>query len=82
MLIKILRNYEMKYVSIEYLYLQGYAKLKEGKMVKLVTQDIAKRAGHATCFWVSYPNLPRICQVGDRILIDKGAVLLQVTCIR
>lgn len=72
----------MKYVSIEYLYLQGYANLKEGKMVKLVTQDIAKRAGRATCFWVSYPNLPRICQVGDRILIDKGAVLLQVTCIR
>ncbi|XP_016914153.3 pyruvate kinase [Apis cerana] len=59
----------------------GYANLKEGKMVKLVTQDIAKRAGRATCFWVSYPNLPRICQVGDRILIDKGAVLLQVTCI-
>ncbi|XP_031773055.1 pyruvate kinase-like [Apis florea] len=59
----------------------GYAKLEEGKEVKLVTQDIAKRAGCATCFWVSYPNLPRICQVGDRILVDRGAVLLQVTCI-
>ncbi|XP_033296966.1 pyruvate kinase-like [Bombus bifarius] len=59
----------------------GYAKLEEGKMVKLVTNNIAKRGGCATCFWISYLELPRVCRVGDRILIDRGAALLQVTCI-
>lgn len=51
-------------------------------MVKLVTNDIAKRGGCATCFWISYLELPRVCRVGDRILIDRGAALLQVACIR
>ncbi|KOC58949.1 Pyruvate kinase isozymes R/L [Habropoda laboriosa] len=60
----------------------GYAKLRTGNLVRLVTNDIAKRAGSAGCFWISYSELPRICRSGDRILIDRGTVLLQVTCIR
>nr|XP_031834389.1 pyruvate kinase-like [Nomia melanderi] len=60
----------------------GYAGLKEGHAVKLVTNDLAKRAGCASCFWVSYPELPRICRPADKILIDRGAVLLQVSCVR
>ncbi|KZC14922.1 Pyruvate kinase, partial [Dufourea novaeangliae] len=67
--------------SFNYLYLQGYAELKEGRTVKLVTNDLAKRAGSACCFWVSYPELSRICRPGDKILIDRGAVLLQVSCV-
>ncbi|XP_076763134.1 pyruvate kinase [Xylocopa sonorina] len=59
----------------------GYAKLEEGNMVKLVTDSIARRAGCASCFWVSYRELPRVCRPGDRILIDRGAALLRVTCI-
>ncbi|KAK1135270.1 hypothetical protein K0M31_008041 [Melipona bicolor] len=59
----------------------GYAKLEEGRLVKLVTDDIAKRGGSAKCFWISYSELPRVCRVGDRILIDRGAALLQVSCI-
>ncbi|KAK9298554.1 hypothetical protein QLX08_008146 [Tetragonisca angustula] len=59
----------------------GYAKLEEGKSVKLVTDDIAKRGGSAKCFWISYPELPRVCREGDRILIDRGTALLQVSCI-
>ncbi|XP_076655565.1 pyruvate kinase [Halictus rubicundus] len=65
-----------------YSSLQGYAELKEGHAVKLVTTVIAKRAGCATCFWVSYPELPRVCRPGDKILIDRGVALLQVVCIR
>ncbi|XP_017893500.2 pyruvate kinase-like [Ceratina calcarata] len=60
----------------------GFAKLKEGSMVRLVTDNIAKRAGCSSCFWISYPDLPRVCRPGDRLLIDRGAALLQVTCIR
>ncbi|XP_017762660.1 PREDICTED: pyruvate kinase-like [Eufriesea mexicana] len=59
----------------------GYAKLKEGNMAKLVTDDMTKRAGNAKCFWISYRDLPRVCRPGDRILIDRGAALLQVACI-
>ncbi|KAF3423639.1 hypothetical protein E2986_13158 [Frieseomelitta varia] len=59
----------------------GYAKLEEGKLVKLVTDDIAKRGGSAKCFWISYSELPRVCREGDRILIDRGTALLQVSCI-
>ncbi|CAK9829804.1 Pyruvate kinase PKLR [Anthophora retusa] len=60
----------------------GYAKLETGKLVRLVTNDIAKRGGCARCFWISYSELPRVCRPGDRILIDRGTALLQVTCIR
>ncbi|CAD1478791.1 unnamed protein product, partial [Heterotrigona itama] len=60
----------------------GYAKLEEGKSVKLVTDDAAKRGGSAKCFWISYSELPRVCRAADRILIDRGAALLQVSCIQ
>ncbi|XP_054016574.1 pyruvate kinase PKM-like [Hylaeus anthracinus] len=60
----------------------GYAELKEGHAVKLVTDDTLKRAGCRSCFWVSYPELPRICRPGDRILIDRGSVELRVACVR
>ncbi|KAG7213001.1 hypothetical protein KM043_002339 [Ampulex compressa] len=59
----------------------GSASLKEGNVVRLLTNEVAKRAGCASCFWVSYSDLPRICRVGDRILIDRGPPLLRVTCI-
>ncbi|XP_012141373.1 pyruvate kinase isoform X2 [Megachile rotundata] len=61
---------------------RGYAQLKEGGIVRLVTNDLAKRAGSACCFWISYPNLPRVCRPGDKILIDRGAAILQVRCVR
>ncbi|XP_029044342.2 pyruvate kinase PKM-like [Osmia bicornis bicornis] len=61
---------------------RGYAKLIKGNTVKLVTNDTAKRGGCAKCFWTSYPNLPRVCRPGDKILIDRGAALLQVKCVR
>lgn len=50
--------------------------------MKLVTDDIAKRGGSAKCFWISYSELPRVCREGDKILIDRGAALLRVSCIR
>ncbi|XP_076226794.1 pyruvate kinase [Nomia melanderi] len=76
-----LRDYRLLQLKIN-LYQNGYAGLKEGHAVKLVTNDLAKRAGCASCFWVSYPELPRICRPADKILIDRGAVLLQVSCVR
>ncbi|XP_076374838.1 pyruvate kinase [Megalopta genalis] len=60
----------------------GYADLKEGNVVKLLTNDVAKRAGCVNCFWVSYPELPRVCRPGDKILIGRGVALLQVCCVR
>ncbi|XP_076296623.1 pyruvate kinase [Lasioglossum baleicum] len=60
----------------------GYAELKEDHAVKIVTNIVAKRAGCAACFWVSYPELPRVCRPGDKILIDRGVALLQVVCVR
>ncbi|XP_078036483.1 pyruvate kinase [Augochlora pura] len=60
----------------------GHADLKEGNVVKLLTNVVAKRAGCVNCFWVSYPNLPRVCRPGDRILIGRGVALLQVCCVR
>lgn len=62
----------------EWRIFQGYAELKEGNCVKLMVSDGMKRAGCDKCFWVSYPDLPRVCQVCDKIYIDRGEVILEV----
>ncbi|XP_046742507.1 pyruvate kinase PKM-like [Diprion similis] len=59
----------------------GYAEFKEGNSVKLLVEDNMKRTGCDKCFWVSYPDLPRFCKVGDKIYIDRGAVILETTCV-
>ncbi|XP_023290529.1 pyruvate kinase [Orussus abietinus] len=59
----------------------GFAELKEGNTLRLLTNKKVKLAGTATCFWVSYPDLPKKCQIGDQILLDRGAMTLQVTAI-
>ncbi|XP_043499370.1 pyruvate kinase-like [Polistes fuscatus] len=58
-----------------------HAVLVEGNTVRLLTDDRIQRAGTSSCFWVSCQELKRVCQIGDRISIDHGAVLLKVTCI-
>ncbi|XP_015589639.1 pyruvate kinase PKM [Cephus cinctus] len=56
----------------------GYADLKEGNTVRLMIDNTVRRAGAASCFWVSCPELPGLSQIGDRILIDRGTVELIV----
>ncbi|KAK2583105.1 hypothetical protein KPH14_009132 [Odynerus spinipes] len=58
-----------------------HATLVEGSTVRLLTDDKVKRAGTSTCFWISYEELPSVCQIGDTIIIDRGAVYLKVICI-
>ncbi|XP_048513437.1 pyruvate kinase PKM-like [Athalia rosae] len=59
----------------------GYTELKEGNLVKLMVNDVMKRAGCDKCFWVSYPDLPQACKTGDKIYIDRGAVILEACCV-
>lgn len=61
--------------------IQGYAELKEGNFVKLSVDDGIKRAGCDKCFWVSYPDLPRVTKVGDKIYLDRGSVVLEASCV-
>ncbi|KAI4500812.1 hypothetical protein M0802_004023 [Mischocyttarus mexicanus] len=58
-----------------------HALLVEGNSIHLLTDDRVRRAGTSSCFWVSYQELNRVCQIGDRISIDRGGVILKVTCI-
>ncbi|XP_043273321.1 pyruvate kinase-like [Venturia canescens] len=58
---------------------RGRAVFTEGDAVTLLTDERSKRAGDSTAFWISCSELPAICEKGDRIMLDRGTVGLQVS---
>ncbi|HEX2172809.1 MAG TPA: pyruvate kinase, partial [Dehalococcoidia bacterium] len=53
----------------------GQVPLDEGAFITLTTREVP---GDATAVSVSYPELPRDVEPGDRIFVDDGTILLQV----
>ncbi len=53
----------------------GQAILKNGAMLTLTTEDVE---GDATLVPVNLPTLPQDAKVGDKVLLDDGAMQLKV----
>ncbi|XP_074104623.1 pyruvate kinase PKM [Cotesia typhae] len=52
--------------------------LVKGNHVNLLADSKIKPSGKSSSLWTSCPELPRASQVGDRIILDRGAVSLSV----